>query len=244
MPFCTECGNENDEESAFCMYCGAKLLKISPNTREYDSVQKYKILLTKAYEDVIEKYGGKYTDWYYVLFTISEPNKPKTAVRGTTLPKITPNHSSGGLARIHDSYIEYAGINDEKNIIFKNRGNKKELEIPKFYPVDDEYKRIVPFKSLTHTWGFQNSLNNRQLVFFKEIEYISIKPEKVKLKKPSFLKGQGNFQESFNKSFENYLKRENYFSKADEIKKLKVLLDDGAINEEEFHLFKKDLLND
>ena len=242
MPFCTECGKENDAESAFCMYCGAKLLNISSNTKD-ENVEKYKKLLTKSYEEVIEKYGGNYKDWYYVLFTISEPNQPKSAIRGTTIPKIAPNHSSGGLARIHDSYIEYVGINKEKNIIFKNRGKKKDLEVPKFFPPDDEYKRIVPFKSLTHNWGYQNTLNNGQLIFFMEIEFIAIKPVKVKLEKPSFLKGQSNFQESFNKTYENYLNQKNNFSKADEIRKLKELLDAGSISEEEFQLFKQDLLN-
>ena len=28
MPFCTECGKENDNESAFCVHCGAKLLNV------------------------------------------------------------------------------------------------------------------------------------------------------------------------------------------------------------------------
>lgn len=223
------------------MYCGAKLLNI-PITKQDTNKQRYTELLSKAYKQVIEKYGGKYQDWHYVLFTISDPNQPKNAIRGTTISKLSPNHSSGGLARIHDSYIEYVGINDEKNIMFKNRGNKKELEIPKFYPPDDEYKRIVPFKSIAHNWGFQNTLNNRQLLFFKEIEFIAIKPVKVKLEKPQFLKGQSNFQESFKKSYENYLKQEKYFSKAEEIKKFKELLDDGAITEDEFNAFKKKLL--
>ena len=122
MPFCTECGKENDNESAFCMHCGAKLLN-TPHTEQDVKIQRYKELLTKSYEAVKEKYGGNYTDWHYVLCIEVTP-QPKSSIKGTTLPNVGTHKHSGGLLRIHKNYLEYVEINNEKSLITKNRIKK------------------------------------------------------------------------------------------------------------------------
>lgn len=231
---------ENSEGANFCEGCGAKLLNTT-FTEQDAKIQRYKELLIKSYEQVIEKYGGNYQDWYYVLCT-EVTTQPKSSVRGTTLSDLGTHEHSGGLIRIHKNYLEYAEINNEKNLISKNR-IKKTFEIPTFYNIDDEYIRLIPFKSFTHSWGSKIFLHNSQNIFMKEIEYLTLRPTKIKLEKPSFLKGQNNFIESLNKAYKNYLNYKNNFSKADEIKKLKDLLNERVITEEEYELFKKDLLN-
>lgn len=239
MPFCTECGKENDNESAFCMHCGAKLLN-TPHTEQDVKIQRYKELLTKSYEEVKEKYGGNYTDWYYVLCTEVTP-QPKSSIKGTTLPNVGTHKHSGGLLRIHKNYLEYVEINNEKSLITKNR-IKKTIEIPTFYDIDDEYIRFIPFKSFAHIWGSKIFLQNGQNIFMKEIKFITLKPVQIKLEKPSFLKGQNDALKSLNEAYKNFLNNENNFSKADEIKKFKELLDEGVITEDEFNAFKMKLL--
>lgn len=238
MVFCQDCGKENGAGANFCESCGAKLLNTTP-TGQDANIQRYKELLIKSYEQVIKKYGGNYQDWYYVLCT-EVTQQPKSSVKGTTLPNVGTHKHSGGLLRIHKNYLEYAEINNENNLISKNR-IKKTYEMPTFYNIDDEYMRLIPFKSFTHSWGSKIFLHNGQNIFMQEIEYLTLRPTKIKLEKPSFLKGQKNFLESLNKAYKNYLNKENNFSKADEIKKFKNLLDEGTITEDEFNLFKQDL---
>ena len=240
MVFCQECGKKNSEGANFCESCGAKLLNTTL-TEQDAKIQRYKELLIKSYEQVIEKCGGNYQDWYYVLCT-EVTTQPRSSIKGTTLPDVASHKHSGGLIRIHENYLEYAEINNEKNLISKNR-IKKTIEIPTFYDIDDEYIRLIPFKSFTHTWGSKIFLQNGQNIFMKEIEFITLKPTKIKLEKPSFLKGQNNFLKSLNKTYKNYLNNKNNLSKVDELKKLKNLLDDGDITQEEYELFKKDIVN-
>ena len=83
MPFCTECGKENDNESTFCIHCGAKLLINKPLSKEEETKQQHQKFLTIAYEKVIDKFGGTYEDWYYVNF-VKFTKQDKSSFRGTT----------------------------------------------------------------------------------------------------------------------------------------------------------------
>lgn len=238
MPFCTECGKENDSESAFCMHCGAKLLNAPPTEQDVNK-QKYIKLLIKSYEEVKEKYGGNYTDWYYVNLIKFTP-KGRGSIHGTTLPGTSDSSlSSGGLLRIHKNYIEYVEINNWTSLFLKKI--TKNIVLPTFNDITSYYRTFIPFKNILYNNGSRIFLHNGQYIAIGEIELLCSKP-KIILEKPSFLKGQNNFKEAFVNSYGEYLSQENNFSKADEIKKFKELLDEGVITEDEFNAFKMKLL--
>lgn len=238
MPFCTACGKQNDNDSAFCMYCGAKLLNAPPAEQDVNK-QKYNELLIKSYEEVKEKYGGNYQDWYYVNLVRFTP-KGRGSIKGTTMPVTSDSSlSSGGLLRIHKTYIEYVEINNWSSLFLKKI--TKNIVLPTFNDITNSHRTFIPFKNILYNRGSRIFLHNGQYIALVEIELLCSKP-KIILEKPSFLKGQNNFEDSLFKSYENYLNQENNFSKADEIKKFKELLDEGVITEDEFVAFKKKLL--
>ena len=113
--------------------------------------------------------------------------------------------------------------------------------LPTFNEITSSYRTFIPFKNILYNKGSRIFLHNGQYIAIGEIELLCSKP-KILLEKPPFLKGQDNFKEAFVNSYGEYLSQENNFSKADEIKKFKELLDDGVITEDEFNAFKMKLL--
>lgn len=239
MVFCQECGTKNEDSSKFCINCGSNL-NGTPITKEESEKQKHEQLLKKAYEKVIENFGGNYEDWYYVNF-VTFTRQSKSSARGTTMPLSSTKHDdSGGLLRITTNYLEFIQLSDLTISLFDKQKKRANID-DKFTFIENNYIRIIPFKSITYNERGRIYLNNGQHIGIAEITHLSYASD-IKFDKPSYLKNQKEYSVRFTEAYINYINKNNPISKADEINKFKTLLDDGTITEEEFKLFKKDLL--
>lgn len=133
------------------------------------------------------------------------------------------NEIKNELFRIKPTKIDHITFNCEYN---KNE-NKKVITI---------LKETIAFKNLTNIYIQSNFIQLRTSVFNNRFSIFGSYP---------FSGNEEKFHKILDKTFDEYceLEYKNNFSKADEIRKFKKLLDENAITEEEYELFKKDLLN-
>ena len=184
--------------------------------------------ILKSYEIILEKYGYDVEDWYFQEFKSSHNLKRKT------LTKV-----------LHFYHVKNVG-----------------LEMVKITCVQDKTDNM---KTITHYKSFISFNNIQKISFYLEDKQEILIESSTVVSRLSYIRHAFeqitnpelidlcNFNgpiEPFHRllvrKFDEFCQHEynkNQFSKADEIKKFKELLDEGTITQDEFELFKKDLLN-
>ena len=106
----------------------------------------------------------------------------------------------------------------------------------------------IDFDMLCGERGVDPSLLEKRYTFalnpndVEQMKAINVSIPKIELEKPPFLKNQKEYHVMFIKAYKNYLNGKQLHSSADEIKKLKELLDDGTISTDEFNVLKQKIL--
>ena len=199
------------------------LLSSLPNIKTNDLL-KFKL---KSLEIILNKYGGNVEDWYHVEIKSVHNLKKNTVTKvlyfyhvknsGLETVKITCQQDKKDNVRNITHYKSFISFRNMNKINFYSE-DKNEIII--------ESSGVMT--RLNHINHLFQKFNDEKLVSIYNLSIV-IEP----------------FHRLLVRKFDEYCEQKynkNQFSKADEIKKLKKLLDEGTISPEEFELFKKDLL--
>ena len=181
----------------------------------------------KSYDIILDKYGYDVEDWYLSKTKSVHNLKKKTLTKvlyfyhvkdsGLEIVKITCEQDKIDNMKTITHFKSFISFNNIQKISFYSE-DKNEILI--------ESSVVVSRLSyIDHAFG---KITDQELANFFNLN-IPIEP----------------FHRLLVRKFDEFCEHEynkNQFSKADEIKKFKELLDEGTITQDEFELFKKDLL--